>query len=54
MDLVFEMGAALIGSVATVLFINLHDKRQFQRNLRVRLALERRIAESAVEPAARE
>ena len=42
-DLVFEMGAALIGSVATVFFIEFQDKRQFEKNLRLRLEIERRI-----------
>ena len=42
-DLVFEMGAALIGSVATVMFIEFQSKRQFERNLRLRLEIERRI-----------
>ena len=44
-DLIFEMGAALIGSVATVMFIQIQDKRQFERNLRLRLEIERRIDE---------
>lgn len=42
-DLVFEMGAALIGSVATVMFIEIQSKRQFERNLRLRLEIERRM-----------
>lgn len=42
-DLVFEMGAALIGSVATVMFLGLQQKRQFERNLRLRIEIERRI-----------
>ncbi len=44
-DLIFEMGAALIGGVATVMFIELQNKRQFERNLRLRLEIERRVAQ---------
>lgn len=43
-DLVFEMGAALIGSVATVIFIKHREKRQFLENLRFRAKLQHRIA----------
>ncbi|MDF1671281.1 MAG: hypothetical protein P1U83_16890, partial [Roseovarius sp.] len=42
-DLVFEMGAALIGSVATVIFIEFQQKRQFEENLTLRSAIEKRI-----------
>lgn len=42
-DLVFEMGAALIGSVATVIFIEYQQKRQFEENLALRTEIERRI-----------
>lgn len=42
-DLVFEMGAALIGSVATVLFLNRQKKRQFAQNLQFRSDLLKRI-----------
>lgn len=44
-DLVFEMGAALIGAFATVLFIEHQKNRQFRDNLELRLEVERRIAE---------
>lgn len=43
-DLVFEMGAALIGSVATVIFIQYQEKRQFEENVRFRTEIKRRIA----------
>ena len=43
-DVVFEMGAALIGAVATVIFISFQIRRQFERNLRLRIEIERRIA----------
>ena len=42
-DLVFEMGAALIGSVATVIFIQYQEKRQFEENIKLRAAIRRRI-----------
>ncbi|MEQ8822865.1 MAG: hypothetical protein RIC14_00675 [Filomicrobium sp.] len=42
-DLVFEMGAALIGSVATVIFIQYQEKRQFEENMRFRAEIRRRI-----------
>jgi len=42
-DLVFEMGAALIGSVATVIFIQYQEKRQFQENMKFRADLNKRI-----------
>lgn len=42
-NLVFEMGAALIGSVATVLFLNRQKKRQFAQNLQFRADLMKRI-----------
>lgn len=44
-DLVFEMGAALIGSVATVIFIEQRDKKQFIENIQFRTAVQRRIDE---------
>ncbi len=44
-DLIFEMGAALIGSVATVVFIEYQQKRQFEENLRHRSEIEQRIAQ---------
>lgn len=43
-DLVFEMGAALIGSVATVIFIEHREKKQFIENIQFRNAVQRRIA----------
>ncbi|WBU53634.1 hypothetical protein [Paracoccus sp. SCSIO 75233] len=43
-DLVFEMGAALIGSVATVIFIKHRERKQFVENLRFRAETQRRIA----------
>lgn len=42
-DLVFEMGAALIGSIATVIFIEHRQKRQFIENIHFRQAVQRRI-----------
>ncbi len=42
-DLVFEMGAALIGSVATVIFIEHREKRQTKENIRFRSAVQKRI-----------
>ena len=42
-DPVFEMGAALIGSVATVIFIQHQQKRQFMENMKFRAEVERRI-----------
>lgn len=42
-DLVYEMGAALIGSVATVIFIEHQNKRQFQENMKFRAEVKRRI-----------
>ncbi len=42
-DLVFEMGAALIGSVATVIFIQYQEKRQFEENMEMRAEIRRRI-----------
>lgn len=44
-DLVLEMGAALIGSVATVIFIEQREKKQFIENLEFRDAVQRRIAQ---------
>lgn len=43
-DVVFEMGAALIGAIATVMFISFQNRRQFEKNLRLRIEIERRIA----------
>lgn len=43
-DLIFEMGAALIGSVATVIFIQYQEKRQFEDNVRFRAEIQQRIA----------
>ena len=42
-DLIFEMGAALIGSIATVIFIQYQEKRQFEDNVRFRAEVMRRI-----------
>ncbi len=42
-DLVFEMGAALIGSVATVIFIEHRQKKQYIENVKYREAVQRRI-----------
>ncbi|MCL6284354.1 hypothetical protein M3P21_12545 [Ruegeria sp. 2012CJ41-6] len=42
-DLVFEMGAALIGSVATVIFIQYRQKQQFQDNMAFRAEVQRRV-----------
>ncbi|MDG1457452.1 MAG: hypothetical protein P8Q92_06040 [Pseudoprimorskyibacter sp.] len=44
-DLVFEMGAALIGSVATVIFIEYQNRRQFTENMEFRTKLQQRIKE---------
>ncbi len=44
-DLVFEMGAALIGSVATVIFIEYQNRRQFTENMAFRTKLQKRIEE---------
>jgi hypothetical protein len=44
-DLVFEMGAALIGSVATVIFIEYQNRRQFTENMAFRTKLQQRIKE---------
>lgn len=43
-DLVFEMGAALIGSIATVIFIQFQEKRQFEENVKFRAEVKKRIA----------
>ncbi|MEL7115066.1 MAG: hypothetical protein AAGP08_05655 [Pseudomonadota bacterium] len=43
-DLLFEMGAALIGAVATVLFLGQRDRGQFRENIRLRKEIESRIA----------
>lgn len=42
-DLVFQMGAALIGSVATVIFIQYQQKRQFVENVQFRAQAQKRI-----------
>ncbi len=42
-DLVFEMGAALIGSVATVIFIQHQQRRQFADNVKFRAEVQGRI-----------
>lgn len=42
-DLVFEMGDALIGSVATVIFIEHRQKKQYIENVKYREAVQRRI-----------
>lgn len=42
-DLVFEIGAALIGSVATVIFIEHRQKKQYIENVKYREAVQRRI-----------
>lgn len=43
-DILFEFGAALLGGAATVFFIEILQKRQFEENLRLRQEIERRIA----------
>lgn len=42
-DVLFEMGAALIGALATLLFLEAQDKRQLRDNLRLRAEIRRRI-----------
>ena len=42
-DLVFEKGDALIGSVATVIFIEHRQKKQYIENVKYREAVQRRI-----------
>lgn len=42
-DLVFEMGAALIGSAATVIFLGYQQRRQFADNLAFRANIIQRI-----------
>ncbi|WP_371168290.1 hypothetical protein [Aliiroseovarius sp. 2305UL8-7] len=42
-DVLFEMGAALIGALATLLFLEIQDKRQLRDNLRLRGEIRRRI-----------
>ena len=44
-DLVFEMGAAVIGAVATVVFIQFQQKRQFEENMKFRSDVKLRIAD---------
>ena len=53
-DLVFEMGAALIGSVATVIFIEYQNKRQFNENKEFRSNLLQRIKQLPDETLANE
>lgn len=43
-DLVFEIGAALIGSFATVIFIQHRDRKQFIENIRFRVRIQQMIA----------
>ena len=49
-DLVFEMGAALIGSVATVIFIEHRQRKQFIENIHFRAAVQRRIQQLDARP----
>ena len=49
-DLVFEMGAALIGSVATVIFIEHRQRKQFIENIHFRAAVQRRIQQPVARP----
>ena len=49
-DLVFEMGAALIGSVATVIFIEHRQRKQFIENIHFRAAVQRRIQQLDAHP----
>lgn len=44
-DTVFELGAALLGAVATVFFIEHQQKRQYDANVKLRYEIERRLAE---------
>ena len=44
-DLVFEMGAALIGSVVTVIFIEYQNRCPFTENMAFRTKLQKRIEE---------
>jgi hypothetical protein len=48
-DILFEMGAALIGALATLLFLEAQDKRQLRDNLRLRAEIRRRLQTSTVE-----
>lgn len=48
-DVLFEMGAALIGALATLLFLEAQDKRQLRDNLRMRAEIRRRIRASRSE-----
>jgi len=43
-DLLFEFGAALLGGVVTVFFLEILQKRQLRENLQLRREIERRIA----------
>lgn len=52
-DLVFEMGAALIGSVATVIFIQNQQKHQFVENVQFHAEVQRRIDELNAVPDSR-
>ena len=49
-DLVYEMGAALIGSVATVIFIEHRQRKQFIENIHFRAAVQRRIQQLDARP----
>lgn len=51
-DLVFEMGAALVGSIATVIFIQTGERRQFEENLKFRAEVKKRIARLEADEAA--
>jgi hypothetical protein len=42
-DVLFEMGAALIGALATLLFLEIQKRRQLKDNLRLRAEIRRRI-----------
>lgn len=44
-DTIFEIGAALLGAVATVFFIELQQKRQFDENVKLRHEIDKRISE---------
>ena len=43
-DILFEMGAAMIGALATLLFLETQDKRQLRENLKLRTKIRERIA----------
>lgn len=42
-DLIFEMGAALIGAVATLIFIENEQRKQYRENIQMRMEIRRRI-----------